>query len=69
MERRKKSIELMRYMQCFIQQGVFSPKVVQNAVQNYIKGEDEPLAVLINSPDIPVSCIMLVDAIKKIVNV
>ena len=67
MNRRIESIQLMKGLQPFTQTGYISAVGAKNIVDEYVKGNDNPLSQLIFSPNIPMQYINLVKGLKHFI--
>ena len=55
MNRRLRSMELLKLLQPFTQAGILSPADAKGIVDDFVKGEGKKLKSFIYSPDIPVA--------------
>ncbi len=61
------SLKLMKGLQPFTQLGVMSAGKAKSIVDEFIKGNDEPLNDFILNPDMPMQYITLIDNLTSLI--
>ena len=67
MNRRIKAIDLMRYLQSFTQGGIISGYEAKEIIDEYIRGNNEPLSALAFNPSLPMQYINLTKSLANFI--